>query len=46
MDEGKKETNAIATDDAVIETVAVTNEAMSRIIDVVMSEVMDEAIKV
>ena len=45
IDEGKKETDAIATDNAVIETDAVTNEATSKTKDVVMSEVTDEAIK-
>jgi len=45
IDEWKKETDAIAKDNAVIETDAVTNEATRRTKDVVMSEVTDEAIK-
>ena len=45
IDEWKKETDAIAKDNAVIETDAVMNEATSKTKDVVMSEVTDGAIK-
>ena len=45
IDEGKKETDAIATENAVLETDAVTNKATRKTKDVVMSEVTDEAIK-